>query len=153
MKTLNLKAYCKRIDELKAVQNKKTGVVLIAVEAWIESNDKAACFADYVNRFLKGCSDDSTIILDDMCLGAYNLYLPTEPLHSLDRTSIKPFVNVFDDAEWLKQYIKVVDANKQQFAEIENAAFQDFLQHYESMSIEEMVECYSNERWFTGNKL
>lgn len=153
MKVLNFKAYSKRIEEIKAMQDKQgSGVIYIAADTWLESDDESSCFAEYANKLMAKASDKAIIILDDMGMGSNGLYLPNEPLHFLDRASLKPFMECFNDAKWLEMYIEVVASRKDFFSNIENAAFQDFLQNYETMSISKMVERYSMQKWFTGRR-
>lgn len=155
MKVLNFKENLRRIEKIKAMQDMKDGTVkLIGFDDWVYSDDESACFADYFDKKTKNLSEKTVVILDDMGMGSNYLYLPYEPLYFINKPSCKLFYECFDDAKWLSMYIEVVSANEASLADsIDNAAFQDFLQHYKTMSIEEMVARYSDhQKWFTGNK-
>lgn len=155
MKILNFKENLRRIEKIKAMQDMKDGTVkLIGFDDWLYSDDESACFADYFDKKTKMLSEKTTVILDDMGMGSNYLYLPYEPLYFIDKPSCKLFYECFDDAKWLSMYIDVVSANEASLGDsTDNAAFQDFLQHYKTMSIEEMVARYSDhQKWFTGNK-
>ena len=145
-----MKAYSKRIEEIKTYTDKRQQrVVVITVDGWL-SDAESGCFAEYVEKILKRTPEKSLILFDDTQLASNNLYLPCEPLHFLDKASAKPFLECFADAKWLEMYIRVIDKEKNHFAEIVNPAFQDFLKCYKSMSIEELVKRYSDDKWFTG---
>lgn len=155
MKLLNFKENLKRIERLNALQNiKNCSPKIISVDGWVASDDESVCFADYLDKVLKNISENATVILDDLQIGSNNLYLPYTPLFELDKQAIKPFLECFDNAKWLSMYIEVVSAKERYFADtIDDTAFQDFLQHYKTMGIEEMVVRYSDhQKWFTGNK-
>lgn len=154
MKILNFKENLRRIEKIKAMQDMKDGTIkLIGFDDWLYSDDESACFADYFDKKTKTLSEKTTVILDDMGMGSNYLYLPYEPLYFIDKPSCKLFYECFDDAKWLSMYIEVVSANEASLADsIDNAAFQDFLQHYKTMSISKMVERYSMQKWFTGRR-
>lgn len=79
MKLTNMKAYSKRIEEIKAYKDKKEQrVVLITIDGWL-SDTENGCFAEYVEKVLKRIPEKAPILLDDTKLASNNLYLPCEP--------------------------------------------------------------------------
>ena len=154
MKVLNFKENLKRIERLNALQSMKDcNPKIISVDEWVNSDDEADCFADYLDKVLKNIPENAPVILDDLQIGSNGLYLPYSPLCELNKQAIKPFLECFDDAKWLAMYIEVVSGKEKYFADtIDDAAFQDFLQCYKTMGIDDLVKRYSNHKWFTQNQ-
>lgn len=161
------KELLKRLEALQVIANRKCSeTVFIDLKEWVESSDSGR-FINYVCRFLKNKSKDVTLIIDDLILET-SMYLDTSILYNENKESIKQFVNFAstkDDISFMKKYIEVFetvfmtdyssyqdlqekyDDTKSKLIE-NNDFFQDFLEHFKMLSVEELVERYKDQRFF-----
>lgn len=145
------KELMKRLNDLQGMMNKKTDVVIcVSLEDWIEG-DFHGTFNDYINMKVKGLAD-ATVLVDDMLLDT-PLYVPVEFLFDSEKDIMKALVKAASDSdekEFMKLYLQVFD---EMFADKEVKAkndsfYQDFMEHYKTLSIEELVERYEDRRFF-----
>lgn len=145
------KELLKRLNDLQDIMTKKTDSVLcLSLEDWIES-DVQGTFNDYIHSKVKGYAD-ATVIVDDMLLDT-PLYVPMEFIFDTDKDTLMTFVKAASDSDekkFMELYIKVFDemfADKDVKAN-EGSFYQDFMEHYKTMSIEKLVERYEDQRFF-----
>lgn len=144
----------KRIDNLQDLMNKQTqteGVVVINLGRFIES-DVTGTFNDYITSKLKGMSDDSTILIDDMAI-SIDIYLPTGILYDLDKESLKEFVDATasgDEIRFMELYVKTFENMFDMDDVLNNGSdfFKDFAEHIKVLTIDELVNRYKEKRFF-----
>lgn len=146
------KELLKRLDNLQAMINRKSdAVVCVDMKDWLESSEEGS-FNDYINRKTSKMSD-GVVLIDDFII-AIEIYLPTVFLYDIDdKTVIQKFVDATfneDKKEYMKLYIQVFD---EIFADAEiscseKSFYHDFIEHYRTMSIDELVERYEDEMFF-----
>ncbi len=145
------KELLKRLNDLQDMMNRKNDTVIYAsLEDWMDSDDQGT-FNDYINKQVKGLAD-ATVLVDDMLLDT-PLYVPVTFLFDTDKDTMKTLVKAAsesDEKEFMKIYIQVFDemfADNEIHAK-EGSFYQDFMEHYKSLSIEELVERYEDRRFF-----
>lgn len=145
------KELLKRLNDLQDIMKKKTDLVLcLSLEDWMKSDDQGT-FYEYIHRKVKGYAE-ATVIVDDMLLDT-PLYIPVEFLFDTDKDTMKPFVKAAldsDEKQFMELYIKVFDEmfSDKDVKANEGSFYQDFMEHYKSVSIEELVERYEDRRFF-----
>ena len=107
-----------------------------------------------------GVTEKTTIILDDMGIADNWLYLPSIPiLYFCNSEQRRNFADVILDSEkWLSLYIPLIQRiltesiknPNMQLPGFDDPALQDLIQNYNSMSIEQLVERYKDQKWFRG---
>lgn len=161
------KELLKRLETLEVIANRKCSeTVFVDLKEWIQSSDSGR-FINYVCRLLKNKSKDTTLIVDDLILET-SMYLDTSILYNEDKESIKQFVNFAiakDDISFMKKYIEVFEtvfmADYSSYQDLQekyddtkskliktNDFFQDFMEHFKLLSVEDLVERYKNQRFF-----
>lgn len=163
-----------RLKELEKAQNSKNfiSVLFIGVEnngkICVDTDSRTRLFdtmfeaEDYIST-LPGFTEQSKILLDDTICASNNLYLPSDPiLYFLDSEERTQFISaMMDSKEWLTLYIDLVQrilaesnkGNNTPLPGFNAPALQDLLANYNSMSIEQLIERYENQKWFTGKAL
>ena len=108
-----------------------------------------------------GVTKNTLIIIDDMAVASNDLYLPTDPIIYLLGLSEyrKKFVElILKPKEWLSLYIPLIQEilvesiknPNMQLPGFDDPALQDLIQNYNSVSIEQLVERYKDQKWFRG---
>lgn len=166
-------AIANRLKKLEAMQEIKEhiGVIVFRVEddgrirtanikkGWLffESMFEAENYLISV----PGVTKNTVIIIDDMAVASDDLYLPTDPIIYLLGSSEyrKKFVElILKPKEWLSLYIPLIQEilaesiknPNMQLPGFDDPALQDLIQNYNSMSIEQLVERYKDQKWFRG---
>lgn len=109
-----------------------------------------------------GVTEKTVLMIDDIILSP-DLYLPLEPiLYCVDSVERKQFIDAaLTPKEWLPLYINLIQRLLVLAAEQPNIplpgfdapALQDLLANYNSMSVEQLIERYKDQKWFTGKTL
>ena len=166
-------AIANRLKKLEAMQENKEhiGVIVFSVDddgrIWTANIKKERLFFETmveVENYLigvPGVTKNTLIIIDDTGVGENWLYLPCDPiLYFCTSEGRKAFVEIWDSENWLALYISVIqeiltltesmkDPNMR-LPGFDDPALQDLIQNYNSMSIEQLVERYKDEKWFRG---
>ena len=165
-------AIANRLKKLEAMQEIKEhiGVIVFSVEddgkiwALIEKEElkfETMFEAEDYLIGVPGVTKNTVIIIDDMAVASDDLYLPTDPIIYLLGSSEyrKKFVElILKPKEWLSLYIPLIQEilaesiknPNMQLPGFDDPALQDLIQNYNSMSIEQLVERYKDEKWFRG---
>ena len=107
-----------------------------------------------------GVTEKTIIIVGDLGVWADGLYLPCDPLlyfcNSEQRCEFAALTMNLE--KWLALYIPLIQRilaesiknSNMQLPGFDDPALQDLIQNYNSMSIEQLVERYKDEKWFKG---
>lgn len=166
-------AIANRLKKLEAMQENKEHIEVIVFSVdddgkiWTANIKKERLFFETMveaENYLigvPGVTKNTLIIIDDMGVGENWLYLPRDPiLYFCTSEGRKAFVEIWDSKKWLELYISVIqeiltltesmkDPNMR-LPGFDDPALQDLIQNYNSMSIEQLVERYKDQKWFRG---
>lgn len=153
MRLSDIKSNMKRIDHIYKLYANNTGIpVVIGFEDFIALKKPSMNFFDYIAEVHQKNEFSPIFIDDDIGLGS-SLYLPTEPIWYCVGESAILFWECSDDKQWLAMYIELLEQLlKDEFELPKSAALQDLIQNYKVLPLEELVERYKDQKWFTGNK-
>lgn len=166
-------AIANRLKKLEAMRQSKEhiGVIVFSVEddgkiwALIEKEElKFETMFEAENYLIgvPGVTKNTVIIIDDLMVWGDGLYLPCDPLlyfcNSEQRCEFA--ASTMNLEKWLSLYIPLIQRilaesiknPNMQLPGFDDPALQDLIQNYNSMSIEQLVERYKDEKWFKGNK-
>ena len=164
-------AIANRLKKLEAMQEIKEHieVIVFSVEddgkiwALIEKEElKFETMFEAENYLIgvPGVTKNTVIIVDDLMVWGDGLYLPCDPLlyfcNSEQRCEFA--ASTMNLEKWLSLYISLVQRiltesiknPNMQLPGFDDPALQDLIQNYNSMSIEQLVERYKDEKWFRG---
>ena len=164
-------AIANRLKELEAMQETKEhiGVIVFSVEddgkiwALIEKKELEFETMFEAENYLigvPGVTKDTVIIVDDLMVWGDGLYLPCDPLlyfcNSEQRCEFAALTMNLE--KWLSLYIPLLQQiltesiknPNMQLPGFDDPALQDLIQNYNSMSIEQLVERYKDQKWFRG---
>ncbi len=107
---------------------------------------------------LPGVTNKTVLFLDDFRCWDDSLYLPLEPLlYCIGSAERNRFITAAPlPEEWLTLYIGLiqgllataVEKPDMALAGFDNPALKDLMENKDSMSVEQLVERYQDERWF-----
>lgn len=107
-----------------------------------------------------GVTKNTVIIIDDLMVWGDGLYLPCDPLlYFCNSEQRRKFAaSTMNLEKWLSLYIPLIQRilaesvknPNMQLPGFDDPALQDLIQNYNSMSIEQLVERYKDEKWFRG---
>ena len=164
-------AIANRLKKLEAMQEIKEHieVIVFSVEddgkiwALIEKEElKFETMFEAENYLIgvPGVTKDTVIIIDDLMVWGDGLYLPCDPLLYFCNSEQRcKFASLTMNLEkWLSLYISLVQRiltesiknPNMQLPGFDDPALQDLIQNYNSMSIEQLVERYKDQKWFRG---
>lgn len=164
-------AIANRLKKLEAMQEIKEHieVIVFSVEddgkiwALIEKEElKFETMFEAENYLIgvPGVTKNTVIIVDDLMVWGDGLYLPCDPLlYFCNSEQRREFAALTMNLEkWLSLYIPLlqqiltesVKNPNMQLPGFDDPALQDLIQNYNSMSIEQLVERYKDEKWFRG---
>ena len=164
-------AIATRLKKLEAMQQNKEhiGVIVFSVEddgkiwALIEKEKlKFETMFEAENYLIgvPGVTKNTVIIVDDLMVWGDGLYLPCDPLlYFCNSEQRREFAaSTMNLEKWLSLYISLVQRiltesiknPNMQLPGFDDPALQDLIQNYNSMSIEQLVERYKDEKWFRG---
>lgn len=165
-------AIATRLKKLEAMQQNKEhiGVIVFSVEddgrIWTANIKKERLFFETIfeaENYLigvPGVTKDTVIIIDDLMVWGDGLYLPCDPLLYFCNSEQRcKFASLTMNLEkWLSLYISLVQRiltesiknPNMRLPGFDDPALQDLIQNYNSMSIEQLVERYKDEKWFRG---
>lgn len=164
-------AIATRLKKLEAMQQNKEhiGVIVFSVEddgkiwALIEKEElKFETMFEAENYLIgvPGVTKNTVIIVDDLMVWGDGLYLPCDPLlYFCNSEQRREFAaSTMNLEKWLSLYISLVQRiltesiknPNMQLPGFDDPALQDLIQNYNSMSIEQLVERYKDQKWFRG---
>ena len=164
-------AIANRLKKLEAMQEIKEHieVIVFSVEddgkiwALIEKEElKFETMFEAENYLIgvPGVTKNTVIIVDDLMVWGDGLYLPCDPLlYFCNSEQRREFAaSTMNLEKWLSLYISLVQRiltesiknPNMQLPGFDDPALQDLIQNYNSMSIEQLVERYKDEKWFRG---
>lgn len=164
-------AIANRLKKLEAMQEIKEhiGVIVFSVEddgkiwALIEKEElKFETMFEAENYLIgvPGVTKNTVIIVDDLMVWGDGLYLPCDPLlYFCNSEQRREFAaSTMNLEKWLSLYIPLIQRilmesvknPNMQLPGFDDPALQDLIQNYNSMSIEQLVERYKDEKWFRG---
>lgn len=142
----------KRLDNIQALmQRKSTGVLLVSIKEYLAS-DASGTFSEYITEKTAGMSDDTRLLIDDMSIGI-DIYIPSYPLFEVDKNTMQELVRATESQD-KRRYMEIF---KQTFESLfkgitepakDGSFFKDFMEHYKTMSVDDLVERYENQRFF-----
>lgn len=107
-----------------------------------------------------GVTKNTVIIIDDLMVWGDGLYLPCDPLlYFCNSEQRRKFAaSTMNLEKWLSLYIPLIQRilaesvknPNMQLPGFDDPALQDLIQNYNSMSIEQLVERYKDQKWFRG---
>lgn len=142
----------KRLDNLQAMmQRKSAGVLVISIEEYLASNESGT-FSEYITEKTAGMSDDTKLLIDDMSI-AIDLYIPSYPLFETDKNTMQKLVRATgsqDKRRYMEIFVQVFESLFEGNTEpVKDGTFcKDFMEHYKTMSADELVERYENQKFF-----
>ena len=142
----------KRLDNLQALmQRKSAGVLVISIEEYLAS-DESGTFSEYITEKTAGMSDDTKLLIDDMSI-AIDLYIPSYPLFETDKNTMQELVRATgsqDKRRYMEIFVQVFESLFEGNTEpVKDGTFcKDFMEHYKTMSADELVERYENQKFF-----
>lgn len=164
-------AIANRLKKLEAMQEIKEHieVIVFSVEddgkiwALIEKEElKFETMFEAENYLIgvPGVTKNTVIIVDDLMVWGGGLYLPCDPLlYFCNSEQRREFAaSTMNLEKWLSLYIPLIQRilmesvknPNMQLPGFDDPALQDLIQNYNSMSIEQLVERYKDEKWFRG---
>ena len=165
-------AIANRLKKLEAMQQNKQHIEVIvfdvADDGRIETGNFGKGWMRFENMFeaenylvsVSGVTEKTTIIVGDLGVWADGLYLPCDPLLYFCNSEQRcEFATLTMNLEkWLALYIPLIQRileesiknSNMQLPGFDDPALQDLIQNYNSMSIEQLVERYKDEKWFKG---
>lgn len=164
-------AIANRLKKLEAMQEIKEHieVIVFSVEddgkiwALIEKEElKFETMFEAENYLIgvPGVTKNTVIIVDDLMVWGDGLYLPCDPLlYFCNSEQRREFAaSTMNLEKWLSLYIPLIQRilmesvknPNMQLPGFDDPALQDLIQNYNSMSIEQLVERYKDEKWFRG---
>ena len=164
-------AIANRLKKLEAMQEIKEHieVIMFSVEddgkiwALIEKEELEFETMFEAENYLigvPGVTKNTVIIIDDLMVWGDGLYLPCDPLlYFCNSEQRRKFAaSTMNLENWLSLYIPLIQRilaesvknPNMQLPGFDDPALQDLIQNYNSMSIEQLVERYKDEKWFRG---
>lgn len=164
-------AIANRLKKLEAMQEIKEHieVIVFSVEddgkiwALIEKEElKFETMFEAENYLIgvPGVTKNTVIIVDDLMVWGDGLYLPCDPLlYFCNSEQRREFAaSTMNLEKWLSLYIPLLQQiltesiknPNMQLPGFDDPALQDLIQNYNSMSIEQLVERYKDQKWFRG---
>lgn len=164
-------AIANRLKKLEAMQEIKEHieVIMFSVEddgkiwALIEKEELEFETMFEAENYLigvPGVTKNTVIIIDDLMVWGDGLYLPCDPLlYFCNSEQRRKFAaSTMNLEKWLSLYIPLIQRilaesvknPNMQLPGFDDPALQDLIQNYNSMSIEQLVERYKDEKWFRG---
>lgn len=159
------KELLKRLDNLHhLMKHKDSESVFVSVEEWIETTGTET-FIEYCEKRMKSKSHDAVVLIDDMILET-DMYLDLSCILVLSKDEVSEFIKLTNSPdEFMKKYIDafenlyVVKGNGNRVPEMQksllsncNEFINDFYEQYKILSVEELVERYKDQRFFSKNR-
>lgn len=142
----------KRLDNIQTLmQRKSVGVLMVSIEEYLTS-DGSGTFSEYITEKTAGMSDDTKLLIDDMSI-AIDLYIPSYPLFEADKNTMQELVRATesqDKSRYMEIFIQVFESLFEGITEpVRGGTFcKDFMEHYKTMSVDDLVERYENQKFF-----
>lgn len=142
----------KRLDNIQTLmQRKSAGILVVSIEEYLAS-DASGTFSEYITEKTAGMSDDTRLLIDDMSV-AIDIYLPSYPLFEADKNTMQKLVRATgsqDKRRYMEIFVQVFESLFEGNTEpVRDGTFcKDFMEHYKTMSADELVERYENQKFF-----
>lgn len=166
VKKLKSKELLKRLDNLQhQMKRKDSESVFVSIEKWIASDeDESENFIEYCERLTN--YKTGTVLIDDLILQT-DMYLDMNCVFAQSKKFVKELIELSttSETEFLKKYILafedlyVVKGNGNRVPEMQksllsncNEFINDFYEQYKILSVEELVERYKDQRFFSKNR-
>lgn len=166
-------AILNRLSKLEMTQNNKDHISVIVFG--VEDDGRIVTFnigkggkyfetmfeAENCLLSVPGVTKDTVILIDDVAIGC-DLYLSAEPiLYFGDSAERREFLeNNLSPKKWLPLYINLIqraltlaiEKPDMQLPGFDDPALKDLIANCNSISIEQLIERYKDQKWFKENK-